>query len=281
MARITAGVASSHVPAIGAAIDLGKTDQPYWQPVFKGYEFVKEWIKQQKPDVIFLVYNDHASAFDMNFIPTFAIGCAPEFKPADEGWGARPVPTVKGHPQLAAHITQSLIQDNFDLTVIHKMDVDHGLTVPLSLVFGQVEEWPCLIIPFAVNVVLYPPPSGQRCYDLGKALRKAVESFREDLNVQVWGTGGMSHQLQGPRAGLINHTFDNDFLDRIVDQADELAKIPHIDYVREAGSEGIELVMWLIMRGALDDEVELKHRFYHVPASNTAVGHLVLENKGI
>lgn len=131
MAKITAGVATSHVPAIGAAIDLGKTEQPYWQPLFKGYEYVKEWIKEQKPDVIFLVYNDHATAFDMNFIPTFAIGCAAEFKPADEGWGARPVPTVKGHPQLAAHITQSLIQDNFDLTVINKMDVDHGLTVPL------------------------------------------------------------------------------------------------------------------------------------------------------
>ena len=281
MGKITAGVATSHVPAIGAAIDLGKTEQPYWQPLFKGYEYVKEWIKEQKPDVIFLVYNDHATAFDMNFIPTFAIGCAAEFKPADEGWGARPVPTVKGHPQLAAHITQSLIQDNFDLTVINKMDVDHGLTVPLSLVFGQVEEWPCLIIPFAVNVVLYPPPSGQRCYDLGKALRNAIESFPEDLNVQVWGTGGMSHQLQGPRAGLINKEFDNDFLDRIIDKADELAKVPHLNYVREAGSEGIELVMWLIMRGALNDEVELKHRFYHVPASNTAVGHLVLENKGV
>lgn len=279
MAKITAGVATSHVPAIGAAIDLGKTEQPYWQPLFKGYEYVKQWIKEQKPDVIFLVYNDHATAFDMNFIPTFAIGCAAEFKPADEGWGARPVPTVKGHPQLAAHITQSLIQDNFDLTVINKMDVDHGLTVPLSLVFGQVEEWPCLIIPFAVNVVLYPPPSGQRCYDLGKALRKAIESFPENLNVQVWGTGGMSHQLQGPRAGLINKEFDNDFLDRIIDKADELAKVPHLNYVREAGSEGIELVMWLIMRGALNDDIELKHRFYHVPASNTAVGHLVLENK--
>lgn len=279
MAKITAGVATSHVPAIGAAIDLGKTEQPYWQPVFKGYEYVKDWIKEQKPDVIFLVYNDHATAFDMDFIPTFAIGCAPEFKPADEGWGPRPVPTVKGHPQLAAHITQSLIQDNFDLTIVNNMDVDHGLTVPLSLVFGQVEAWPCLIIPFAVNVVLYPPPSGQRCYDLGKALRKAIESFPEDLNVQVWGTGGMSHQLQGPRAGLINKEFDNDFLDRLVDDAADLAKVPHINYVREAGSEGIELVMWLIMRGALNDEVELKHRFYHVPASNTAVGHLVLENK--
>jgi protocatechuate 4,5-dioxygenase, beta chain len=279
MARITAGVATSHVPAIGAAIDLGKTEEDYWKPLFKGYEYVKGWIKEQKPDVIFLVYNDHATAFDMDFIPTFAIGCGAEFKPADEGWGPRPVPTVKGHPELAAHIAQSLIQDNFDLTLVNNIAVDHGLTVPLSLVFGQVEEWPCLIIPFAVNVVLYPPPSGQRCYDLGKALRKAVESFDDDLNVQVWGTGGMSHQLQGPRAGLINQDFDNEFLDRIVDDAENLAQKPHIDYVREAGSEGVELVMWLIMRGALNDQVELKKRFYHVPASNTAVGHLVLENK--
>ncbi|MEZ5535867.1 MAG: class III extradiol dioxygenase subunit beta [Thiolinea sp.] len=279
MAKVTAGVATSHVPAIGAAIDLGKTQEDYWKPLFEGYEYVKEWVKETKPDVIFLLYNDHATAFDMDFIPTFALGCAEEFKPADEGWGPRPVPTVKGHPELAAHIAQNVIQDGFDLTFINKMDVDHGLTVPLSLVFGQPEEWPCLIIPFAVNVVLYPPPSGQRCYDLGKSLRKAIDSFPEDLNVHIWGTGGMSHQLQGPRAGLINREFDNEFLDRLVDDADELAKKPHIDYVREAGSEGIELVMWLIMRGALDAEVELKHRFYHVPASNTAVGHLVLENK--
>lgn len=279
MARITAGVSTSHVPAIGAAIDLGKTGEDYWKPLFKGYEYVKDWIREQKPDVIFLVYNDHATAFDMDFIPTFAIGCGETFKPADEGWGPRPVPDVKGHPELAAHIAQSLIQDNFDLTLVNKIDVDHGLTVPLSLIFGQVEEWPCLVIPFAVNVVLYPPPSGQRCFDLGKSLRKAIESFDEDLNVQVWGTGGMSHQLQGPRAGLINKEFDNEFLDRLVDDAENLAKKPHIDYVREAGSEGVELVMWLIMRGALNEQVELKQRFYHVPASNTAVGHLVLENK--
>lgn len=279
MARLTAGVATSHVPAIGAAIDNGKTGEDYWKPVFEGYEYVKEWAKKEKPDVILLVFNDHASAFDMNFVPTFALGCAEEFQPADEGWGPRPVPTVKGHPELAAHIAQEVIQDNFDLTIINKMDVDHGLTVPMSLVFDQPDEWPCQVIPLAVNVVLYPPPSGQRCFDLGKSLRKAIESFPEDLNVQIWGTGGMSHQLQGPRAGLINSEFDNDFLDRIVDDADELAKKPHVDYVREAGSEGIELVMWFVMRGALDKDVALKHRFYHVPASNTAVGHLVLENK--
>ncbi|KXI26718.1 class III extradiol dioxygenase subunit beta [Paraglaciecola hydrolytica] len=279
MAKITAGVATSHVPAIGAAIDNGKTQEPYWQPLFKGYDYVKQWVKQQKPDVVILVYNDHASAFDLNFVPTFAIGCGAEFKPADEGWGPRPVPNVMGHPQLASHIAQSVIQDDFDLTVVNTIDVDHGLTVPLSLVFGQPEAWPCKVIPVAVNVVLYPAPSGRRCYNLGKAIRKAVESFDQDLNVQIWGTGGMSHQLQGPRAGLINKEFDNAFLDRIVDDAEGLSQMAHFDYLNQAGSEGIELVMWLIMRGALNDKVELKQRFYHVPASNTAVGHLVLENK--
>ena len=278
MARITAGVSTSHVPAIGAALDLGKSAEPYWAPLFKGYEFSKQWMQQNTPDVVFLVYNDHATAFSLDFIPTFAIGCGDEYAPADEGWGPRPVPVVKGHPELAAHIAQSVIQQDFDLTLINRMDVDHGLTVPLSLMFGQPQQWPCRVIPFAVNVVQYPPPSGNRCYQLGKAIRRAIDSFDQDLNVQIWGTGGMSHQLQGPRAGLINKEFDNAFLDRIVNDADDLAKVPHIDYVRKAGSEGIELVMWLIMRGALDAQVKQVHRFYHVPASNTAVGHLILEN---
>lgn len=278
MARITAGVATSHVPAIGAAIDLGKTADPYWAPLFAGYDFSKQWIVENRPDVVFLVYNDHASAFSLDIVPTFAIGCAERFAPADEGWGPRPVPEVVGHPILAAHIAQSVIQQDFDLTIVNRMDVDHGLTVPLSLLFGQPEAWPVSVIPLAVNVVLYPPPSGHRCFELGKAIRRAVGSFDEDLNVQVWGTGGMSHQLQGPRAGLINKQFDSRFLDRIVTDPDGLAQIPHIDYVREAGSEGIELVMWMIMRGALDRDVRQVHRFYHVPASNTAVGHLILEN---
>ena len=279
MARITAGVATSHVPAIGAALDLGKSDTDYWAPLFKGYEFSKEWMAEQKPDVIFLVYNDHATAFDMKIVPTFAVGCAERFGIADEGWGPRPVPDVIGHPDLAWHISQSVIQDDFDLTMISEMEVDHGLTVPLSLMFGQPKQWPCLVVPFAVNVVLYPPPSGRRCYALGKAIRRAVERFDEDLNVQIWGTGGMSHQLQGPRAGLINKEFDHDFLERLVNSPEELANMPHVDYMREGGSEAVELVMWLIMRGALDDEVIERHRFHHVPASNTAVGHLILENK--
>jgi len=283
MARITASVYTSHVPAIGAALDLKKDHEPYWQPLFKGYEYSKQWLKDNKPDVIFLVYNDHATAFSLEMIPTFAIGTAAEFQPADEGWGPRPVPKVMGHPELAAHIAQSVIQQDFDLTIVNKMDVDHGLTVPLSLMCGQPEAWPCPVIPFAVNVVQYPVPSGQRCYNLGKAIRKAIESFDQDLKVQIWGTAGMSHQLQGPRAGLINRSFDNDFLDKLISNPQAAADIPHIDYVREAGSEGIELVMWLIARGAMADVAggaapKLAHRFYHVPASNTAVGHAILEN---
>ncbi len=279
MARITAGIVTSHVPAIGAAIDNGKTDTEYWSPLFEGYEFSKSWIRREKPDVVILVYNDHASAFSLKMIPTFAIGCGEEFRPADEGWGPRPVPIVKGCPGLAWHIMQSVIQDSFDLTVVNEMDVDHGLTVPLSLMFGQPEEWPCRVIPLAVNVVVYPPPSGQRCYDLGKAIGRAVESYDEDLNVQVWGTGGMSHQLQGPRAGLINSEFDSAYLDRLLDDPDGLAKMPHIEYMREAGAESIELVMWMVMRGALNRNVKQLHRFYHVPASNTAVGHAIYQNK--
>jgi protocatechuate 4,5-dioxygenase beta chain len=276
MARITAGITTSHIPAVGAAIDLGKTGEPYWQPVFAGYDWAKRFEEDEKPDVVVLVYNDHASAFDMKFIPTFAIGCAEEFPIADEGWGPRPVPPVIGHPDLAWHIAQSCILDEFDLTIINEMAVDHGLTVPLSLMFGQPAVWPVKVVPIAVNVVTYPPPSGNRCWALGEAIARAVESFPEDLNVQVWGTGGMSHQLQGPRAGLINREWDTAFLDKLTADPQALRHMPHIDYLREAGSEGIELVMWLIMRGALGEAVTELNRFYHVPASNTAVGHVVL-----
>jgi protocatechuate 4,5-dioxygenase beta chain len=281
MAKISASVYTSHVPAIGAAMDLGKTQEPYWQKVFSGYEASRRWIADpaNKPDVVFLVYNDHANAFSLEVIPTFAIGTAAEYAIADEGWGPRPVPRVIGDPDLASHIAQSVIQDDFDLTIVNKMDVDHGLTVPLSLLCGQPEAWPFAVIPFAVNVVQYPVPSGQRCWNLGRAIRKAVESYDRPLKVQIWGTGGMSHQLQGPRAGLINREWDNAFLDQLIADPATLAKRPHIDYVREAGSEGIELVMWLIARGAMSDQApRVVHRFYHVPASNTAVGHLVLEN---
>jgi protocatechuate 4,5-dioxygenase beta chain len=282
MARITAGVGCSHVPTIGVAMDTGITDQPYWQPVFAGFEKSREWMKEKKPDVIFLVYNDHCTAFDASCIPTFALGCAAEFQPADEGWGPRPVPVVKNHQKLASHIAQSLILDEFDITIMNEMEVDHGLTVPLSVMYGEVPqdgEWPALVIPLAVNVVQYPAPTGNRCYNLGKAIRRAVDSFDEDLNVVIFGTGGMSHQLQYKRAGLINPEWDNAFLDRLTSDPVGLAQMPHVEYLREAGSEGVEMVMWHVMRGALDDDVVEVHRHYHVPASNTAVGHIILENK--
>jgi protocatechuate 4,5-dioxygenase beta chain len=280
VARIIAGIGTSHIPAIGAALDNGKTKEPYWKPVFEGFERSKEWIAKLKPDVCIAVYNDHASAFSLDLVPTFALGCAEQFAVADEGWGPRPVPPVQGHPELAWHIAQSCVLDEFDLTIVNKMDVDHGLTVPLSLMFGQPEAWPCPIVPLCVNVVVYPVPTGHRCYMLGNAIRKAVESFDRDLRVVIFGTGGMSHQLQGPRAGLINKEFDNRFLDNLTRDPAALVRIPHLEYLRDTGSEGIEMVMWLIMRGALDDHVEEVYRFYHVPASNTALGHIILENKG-
>jgi protocatechuate 4,5-dioxygenase, beta chain len=287
MARITASVFTSHVPAIGAALDHGKAHEPYWQKVFSGYEYSKRWMADNRPDVVFLVFNDHATAFSLDLIPTFAIGCAESYAVADEGYGPRPVPPVQGHAGLAAHIAQSVIQDDFDLTIVNRMDLDHGLTVPLSLMCGQPPaddfRWPCPVIPFAVNVVQYPIPSGKRCFQLGQAIRRAVERYDEPLNVQIWGTGGMSHQLQGPRAGLINAEWDARFMDRLIADPAGLAQVPHIDYVREAGSEGIELVMWLVARGAMADVAggpppRVAHRFYHVHASNTAVGHLILEN---
>ena len=282
MAKIIAGVGSSHVPAIGAALDNGRTEEPYWKRVFSGFEKSQEWMRKTDPDVAIVVYNDHASAFSVDIIPTFALGCAAEFPPADEGWGPRPVPVVKGHPELAAHIAQSVILDEFDITVVNKMEVDHGLTVPLNLLCGKKEpgeQWPFKVVPLAVNVVMYPPPTGHRCYMLGKAIRKAVESYPEDLSVVIFGTGGLSHQISGPRAGLINSKWDKNFLDNLTRDPKKLTRIPHIEYMREAGAEGIEMVMWLIMRGALDDEINEVYRFYTVPASNTAVGHIILENK--
>ena len=242
MARIIAGIGTSHTPAIGAAVDNGRTAEPYWVPLFKGYEPAKKWMADAAPDVAIVVYNDHVNAFDFRIIPTFGLGCAAEFPPADEGWGPRPVPVVKGHPELASHIAQSVILDEFDLTIVNKMEVDHGLTVPMNLLFGSPKEWPCPVIPLAVNVVMYPPPTGHRCYMLGKAIRKAVESYPEDLRVVIFGTGGMSHQISGPRAGLINSKFDTAFLDNLSKDPKKLTRISHLEFMREAGAEGIEMV---------------------------------------
>ncbi|MGH9249080.1 MAG: class III extradiol dioxygenase subunit beta [Acidimicrobiales bacterium] len=279
MARLVGGVGCSHVPAVGAAIDKGKIDEPYWAPYFAKLEPARAWMAEARPDVCIVVYNDHASAFSLDVIPTFALGLADEFPPADEGYGPRPVPVVRGHPELAWHLAESLIIDEFDLTLVNEMPVDHGLTVPLSVMFGQPAAWPSRIIPLCVNVVQYPPPTGRRCHRLGQAIRRALDAHEGDERVVVFGTGGMSHQLQGERAGFINVDFDTRFLDGLVADPEAIAAIPHVEYLREAGSEGIELVMWLVMRGALGPGVREVYRATHVPTSTTHNGLLILEEE--
>ena len=278
MAKIVAGIACSHVPAIGVAMDRGTTGTPYWEPLFKGYAPAREWLAELKPDVAIVVYNDHANALSLELIPTFLLGVAGEFPIADEGFGPRPVPLVKGHPELAWHLAESLILDEFDMTIANEMPVDHGLTVPLSVTCGQPAQWPFPVIPLCVNVVQYPPPTGARCFKLGQAICRAVERFDQDLKVVSYGTGGMSHQLQGERAFLIYRSFDTAFMDGLTRDPVALTRLSHTEYMREAGSEGVELVMWHVMRGALADDATEVYRHYHVPASNTAAALLILEN---
>lgn len=277
MAEIVGILCTSHVPAIGVAMDQGQTGDPYWKPLFAGYEPAREWLRQKSPDAVVLVYNDHATVFDLDVIPTFAIGTADSYDPADEGWGPRPIPVIDGHAELGWHLAESLILDEFDMTVVNRMAVDHGLTVPLSITCGQPQRWPFRVVPLAVNVVQFPVPTGNRCFNLGRAIRRALDAWDEDIRVAIFGTGGMSHQLHGERAGLVNREWDRRFLDDLTRDVDRLRRIPHIEYVRETGAEGIEMVMWLIARGALGDDVREVYRHYHVPASNTAAGLIILE----
>ncbi len=279
MAKIIAGIGTSHVPAIGVAMDQGLTEQPYWQPLFAGYGPVREWLADAKPDVVVLVYNDHCVALAPEAVPTFAIGMGEEFIPADEGWGPRPVPIVKGDPEFSGHLLESLVMDGFDLTIMNQLQVDHGLTVPLSITCGQPKEWPFKVVPIEVNVVMYPQPTSARCFALGRAIRKAVDAYPKDLKVVVFGTGGMSHQLHGERAGLINREWDTAFLNDLTANPQRLVNLRHVDYMRDAGAEGIEMIMWLIMRGALSEDVSEVYRHYHVPVSNTAAGVIILENR--
>jgi protocatechuate 4,5-dioxygenase, beta chain len=278
MAELVGAIGTSHIPAVGVAIDKGRTQDDYWKPYFDKLPPAREWMAKVNPDVCIVVYNDHATAFSLELIPTFALGMAERFGIADEGFGKRPVPDVMGHPELAWHLAESLILDEFDMTLVNEMEVDHGLTVPLSVAYGQPDAWPCKVVPLAVNVVQYPPPTGNRCFRLGQAIRRAIDTYPGDERIVIFGTGGMSHQLQAQRAGLINEAWDTRFLDLLVNDPETAALIPHIEYLREAGSEGIELVMWLIMRGAMNPDVTEIYRATHVPTSNTHNGLLVLEN---
>lgn len=271
MAEIIWGLATSHVPSIGAAMDNQKTADEYWKPLFDGYAPAREWMAVHPPDVAVIIYNDHANALDMSIIPTFAMGTSDHYQVADEGYGPRRVPNVVGAPDLSEHLLVNLMDEGFDLTVLQDLDVDHGLTVPLSVYTPNPgDAWPCSVVPILVNVLHYPQPTAQRCLELGEALGRAIRSYPEDIKVAVFGTGGMSHQLSGERAGLINEEFDRNFLTQIEKDPQSLARISRTEYIREAGSEGIEMIMWLIMRGALGDDIRRVHDTYHVPASNTA-----------
>jgi protocatechuate 4,5-dioxygenase, beta chain len=273
LARVVWGLATSHVPSIGAAMDNHKTGDPYWKPLFEGYGPARKWMAGHRPDVAVIIYNDHANAIDLDLVPAFAIGTADSYCVADEGWGRRPVPPVAGAPELSEHLVRQLIDDSFDITMCTRLDVDHGLTVPLSVYCPDPgEAWPCAVVPVLVNVIQYPQPTAARCYALGQAIGQAIRSFPQDLKVAVFGTGGMSHQLAGARAGLINTRFDRMFLDAIEQHPESLAALTREDYISEAGSEGIELIMWLVMRGALSNNISRVHEVYHVPVSNTAAG---------
>jgi len=279
LAELTWGLATSHVPSIGAAMDNHKAEDPYWKPLFDGYGPAREWMAQHTPDVAIIVYNDHANAIDLAMTPTFAIGTADSYTVADEGWGSRNVPAVVGDAELSQHLLGSLVDDGFDMTVCQELEVDHGLTVPLSVYCPEPgDAWPCAVVPILVNVIQYPQPTAARCLALGEALGRAIRSYPKDIKVAVFGTGGMSHQLAGARAGLINEDFDRMFLEKIETDPAALAALSREDYIREAGSEGIELIMWLVMRGAMNPTIRRIHDTYHVPASNTAAALALFEN---
>ncbi|MFE3850818.1 class III extradiol dioxygenase subunit beta [Streptomyces griseorubiginosus] len=280
MSEVIWGLATSHVPSIGAAMDRGRTADPGWAPLFEGYQPAREWLERRTPDVAILIYNDHANGVDLDIVPTFALGTAERYRVADEGFGRRPVPDVVGAPELSFHLVQQLMDEGFDLTVFQELDVDHGFTVPLSVwTPNPGDAWPCPVIPLLVNVIRYPQPTAARCYALGQALGRAIASFQGAGTVGILGTGGMSHQLAGARAGFVNPDFDHMFLDAIANDPEKLAALSREDYIREAGSEGIEMIMWLVMRGALNERVRTVHTAYHIPASNTAAGLALFDNR--
>lgn len=279
MAILVGGLGCSHVPSIGAALDKGLTQTPDWKPFFDGIGPGRDWVAAQRPDIAVAIFNDHGNAFFLDRVPTFAVGCAERYEIADEGWGPRPLPAFDGDAAFGWHLADTLVANNFDPTVLQEVEADHGLQVPMELFWGRpIARWPVRVVPIFVNVIQQPTPLPSRCYAFGAALRQAIDSFPGDARIVVLGTGGLSHQLQGARAGFVNPAADRAFLADIARDPEKLASMSREDYVRVFGSEGAELIMWLVMRGALDSAVRVVHSHYFVPASMTGVGMLVLEN---
>jgi gallate dioxygenase len=266
MARIIGGIGSSHTPTIGFALDARKQNDPVWAPIFKGYEPVQQWLADRRPDVLFFVYNDHVTSFFFDHYSHFALGVGDEFPVADEGGGPRRLPPVKGHPALARHIAHGLVADEFDLSYFQARGLDHGCFSPLSLFWPHETSWPGAIIPLQVGVLEFPIPSARRCFKFGRSLRKAIESYPEDLKVAVVATGGLSHQVHGERSGFNNTPWDMEFLDLLENDPVRLTEIPIAGYAERGGFEGSEVIMWLIMRGALSKKVRKLHQTYYLPS---------------
>ncbi len=278
MARIIGGIGTTHVPAIGKAIADGKHNDPYWKPFFSGFDYVHQWLARTRPDVAVVFYNDHGLNFFLDKLPTFAVGAAPEYRNEDEGWGIPVSRSVAGDPTLSWHLINALVADEFDITMCQDMLVDHAVTIPLALMWPG-ESWPVKIVPISINTVQHPLPSAARCLALGRSIGRAIDTYAGDLDVMIVGTGGLSHQLDGKRAGFINKEFDRMCMDKIVSDPDALARYSIHDIVEEAGAQGVELLNWIAMRGALTGQVSEAHRNYHIPISNTAAATMVLDNR--
>jgi gallate dioxygenase len=277
MATIVGGVATSHTPTIGFALDAKKHDDPVWAPIFKGYEPVQEWLRDKNPDTLFLIYNDHVTSFFFDHYSHFALGVGDEFPVADEGGGPRALPPIKGHPALAEHVATALVADEFDLSYFQKKGLDHGCFSPLSLLLPHEPDWPAAIVPLQVGVLQFPIPSARRCYKLGRSLRRAIQSFPEDIKVAIVGTGGLSHQVHGERAGFNNTDWDMEFMELLEKNPEKLTEVTIADYAKLGGVEGAEVVMWLIMRGALSKKVRKLHQTYYLP-SMTPIASVIFED---
>ena len=279
MANIIAGITSSHIPAIGVAMDRGIEDTPYWKDFFAGYPPVRQWFNEQEPDIAIIFYNDHGLGFFLDNKPTFAIGTAPVYHNHDEGWGISNIAPVTGETELSWHIVNELIENDFDPSVCQELKADHAISVPIRLIFPNQDYQHLKVIPIAINCERHPMPKPSRCYAFGQTIGRAVQSFGGDQKVVVFGTGGLSHQLDGERAGIINADFDIECMDKLISDPEALTQYSIEDLVEIAGAQGVELNMWLAMRGALLGEVTELHRNYVAPISNTGAGLQLIENK--
>jgi gallate dioxygenase len=271
------GIATSHTPTIGFALDTQKQKDPVWAPIFEGYKPVERWLAEKRPDVLFYIYNDHGTSFFFDHYSHFALGVGDRYPVADEGGGPRALPAIKGHPGLARHIATGLVADEFDLSFFQGKGLDHGCFSPLSLLWPHEPDWPGAIVPLQVGVLEFPIPSARRCFKLGHSLRKAIESYPEDIKVAIVGTGGLSHQVHGERAGFNNTPWDMEFLELLEKDPQKLTEITIAEYAKRGGCEGAEVIMWLIMRGALSAKVRKLHQTYYLP-SMTPISTVIYEN---